>query len=79
MMGMVIVGIGISSGMAVIIVVVAASELAEEGQVHDSGHVGGGHSGRDHAHYQHDCVGAVCVAFAFEEAPAAGASEDFIL
>ena len=61
------------------IAVVSASVLTEEGQVHDSGHVGGGHRCGNHAHNKHDRVSTVGVAFAFEEAPATSTGQDLVL
>ena len=61
------------------VVVVSASELTKEGQVHDSSHVGRRHCCGDHAHNKHDCVGAICMAFAFEESPAASTSQNLVL
>ena len=55
-----------------------AAELAEEREVHAAGHVGGGEGRGDHAHDQHEGVGAVA-AGATEEAPSAGAGQDFVL
>jgi len=77
-----IVSMGIVAVMVivtVVVVVVPTTELAEEGEVDDTGHVRRGHRRGDHAHDEHDGVRTVCVGLAFEEAPAAGTDEDLVL
>ena len=55
-----------------------APELAEEGQVHATGHVGGGQRRRQHAHAQHQRVGAVASGAA-QQPPSAGPDQDLVL